>query len=68
MTLLRQLGPASLVLPLLNGMRHLDVLDARFGRAERVLGGLARISGTLDPQGRIVHMGRFQSFRFRRPR
>jgi 2-dehydropantoate 2-reductase len=55
------MGPTSLVLPLLNGMRHLDVLDARFGPG-RVLGGLARISGTLDAQGRIVHMGRFQSF------
>jgi len=57
------MGATSLVLPLLNGMRHLDVLDARFGR-ERVLGGLARISGTLDAQGRIMHMGRFQSFAF----
>jgi 2-dehydropantoate 2-reductase len=57
------MGPDSKVLPLLNGMGHLDVLDNRFGR-ERVLGGLARISGTLDSQGRIVHMGRFQSFAF----
>jgi 2-dehydropantoate 2-reductase len=57
------MGPTSLVLPLLNGMRHLEILDARFGR-DRVLGGLARISGTLDADGRIVHMGRFQSFPF----
>jgi 2-dehydropantoate 2-reductase len=57
------MGPDSKVLPLLNGMSHLDALDQRFGR-ERVLGGLARISGTLDAQGRIVHMGRFQSFAF----
>ena len=63
------MGPDSKVLPLLNGMRHLDLLDASFG-PERVLGGLARISGTLDAQGRIVHMGRFQSFAFgaREPR
>jgi len=57
------MGPQSRVLPLLNGMRHLEILDARFGRG-RVLGGVARISGTLDAQGRIVHMGRFQSFPF----
>jgi 2-dehydropantoate 2-reductase len=57
------MGPDSKVLPLLNGMSHLDALDSRFGR-ERVLGGLARISGTLDSEGRIVHMGRFQSFAF----
>ena len=57
------MGATSKVLPLLNGMRHLEVLDARFGR-DRVLGGLARISGTLDSDGRIIHMGRFQSFPF----
>jgi 2-dehydropantoate 2-reductase len=57
------MGPHSKVLPMLNGMRHLDVLDARFGR-DRVLGGLARISGTLDAEGRILHMGRFQSLSF----
>src|ERR1043165_1753871 len=32
-------GPDTAILPLLNGMRHLDLLDQRFGR-ERVLGGL----------------------------
>jgi 2-dehydropantoate 2-reductase len=56
-------GPDSRVLPLLNGMRHLDVLDARFG-ARRVLGGLARISSTLDAQGRIHQMGTFNSLAF----
>jgi 2-dehydropantoate 2-reductase len=62
------MGPNSLVLPLLNGLRHLDVLDARFG-AERVLGGLARISSTLDEEGRIHQLGTFNSLVFgvRRP-
>src|ERR1039458_4411942 len=31
-------GPGPVLLPLLNGMRHLETLDERFGR-ERVLGG-----------------------------
>ena len=57
------LGPNSCVLPLLNGMRHLDVLDARFG-ARRVLGGLARISSTLDAQGRIHQLGTFNALAF----
>ncbi len=57
------LGPNSRVLPLLNGMRHLDVLDARFG-ARRVLGGLARISSTLDAQGRILQLGTFNTLAF----
>ena len=57
------MGPNSRVLPLLNGMRHLDVLDARFG-ASRVLGGLARISSTLDADGRIHQLGPFNALVF----
>jgi 2-dehydropantoate 2-reductase len=57
------MGPNSYVLPLLNGMRHLDVLDARFG-AQRVLGGLARISSTLDADGRILQLGTFNALAF----
>jgi 2-dehydropantoate 2-reductase len=53
-------GANSWVLPLLNGMRHLDVLDAQFGR-QRVLGGLARISSTLDAEGRIHQLGTFNA-------
>ncbi|MDR0786278.1 MAG: 2-dehydropantoate 2-reductase [Gemmatimonadota bacterium] len=47
-------GPDTLILPLLNGLRHLDTLDARFG-AQKVLGGLCLITSTLDPEGRILH-------------
>jgi len=47
-------GPNTIVLPLLNGMRHLDVLDARFG-AQRVLGGSCLISANLEDTGRINH-------------
>ena len=39
-------GPQTVILPLLNGMSHLDTLDARFGR-ERVLGGWCLIAATL---------------------
>jgi 2-dehydropantoate 2-reductase len=56
-------GPDSYVLPLLNGLSHLDVLDARFG-AQRVLGGLARISSTLDAEGRIHQLGTFNALAF----
>lgn len=48
-------GPDTAILPLLNGMNHLDALDARFG-VERVLGGQCVIGATLDPQGTIVHL------------
>ena len=46
-------GPATVVLPILNGLRHIDQLVARFG-AERVLGGLATVSAGLDADGRVV--------------
>jgi 2-dehydropantoate 2-reductase len=57
------IGPDTAILPLLNGMRHLDVLKARFGEAH-VLGGQCLISTTLDPDGRIVHLGDAQNLTF----
>ncbi|HSE12707.1 MAG TPA: 2-dehydropantoate 2-reductase, partial [Rudaea sp.] len=56
-------GRQTAILPLLNGMRHLDVLDARFGR-ERVLGGQCIIAATLDGQGAIVHLNDAHSLTF----
>ena len=47
-------GPDTCILPLLNGMRHLDQLSARFG-ANRVLGGLCMISAALDDDGAVRH-------------
>jgi 2-dehydropantoate 2-reductase len=49
------IGPQTLILPVLNGMRHLDVLDARFGRT-RVLGGKCVIAATLNDRHEIVHL------------
>jgi 2-dehydropantoate 2-reductase len=48
-------GPDTTVVPLLNGMRHLDALDARFG-ADRVLGGACFISSKLGDDGTIAHV------------
>lgn len=48
------IGPCTLILPLLNGMRHLDELDRLLGK-ERILGGTCFISTKLEPQGRVVH-------------
>lgn len=52
-----------MVLPLLNGMSHLGVLDKRFG-AERVLGGVAYIASTLGADGTILHLGEFHKIAF----
>jgi len=51
----RGVGPNTAILPLLNGMKHMDSLGVRFG-AGAVLGGQCFISATLDPEGRILHL------------
>ena len=57
-------GPQTVILPLLNGMRHLDVLDDRFGR-ERVIGGQCGIAATLDENRHVVQLTPvFQSLTF----
>jgi 2-dehydropantoate 2-reductase len=48
-------GPNTAILPLLNGMAHMDALAARFG-AGAVLGGQCVISSTLDGDGRVLHL------------
>ena len=57
------MGPETVVVPLLNGMQHLDRLDARFG-AERVMGGRCMISSTLDDDGNILHLSAFHILSF----
>jgi 2-dehydropantoate 2-reductase len=56
-------GPQTSIIPLLNGMRHLDVLDKRFGR-ERVLGGLCAIAATLNEAREVVQLAPMQSLNF----
>ena len=53
----KAVGPETMILPVLNGMRHIDELVEQFGR-QAVLGGLCRINTTLDGQGRIVQMSK----------
>ncbi len=53
-------GPETRILPLLNGMAHIDTLAARFGEAA-VLGGVAQISATVEPGGAIRQFGDMQA-------
>lgn len=46
-------GEGGMILPLLNGISHVDDLVAAFGE-ERVLGGLCFIETTLDENGTII--------------
>jgi 2-dehydropantoate 2-reductase len=48
-------GPQTAILPMLNGIAHMDMLAARFGGGA-VLGGQCVISTTLDAEGRILHL------------
>jgi 2-dehydropantoate 2-reductase len=56
-------GPQTSIIPLLNGMLHLDVLDRKFGR-ERVLGGLCAIAVTLNEKREVVQLQPMQSLSF----
>ena len=56
-------GPQTAIIPLLNGMLHLDVLDKKFGR-ERVLGGLCAIAATLNEKREVVQLSPMQSLNF----
>ena len=48
-------GARTAIIPMLNGMRHLDVLEGRFGAA-RVLGGLCAIAATLNEKREVVQL------------
>jgi 2-dehydropantoate 2-reductase len=48
-------GPETVIVPLLNGMRHIDALVGTFGAA-RVYGGVCMIAGTLTDEGDIVQL------------
>jgi 2-dehydropantoate 2-reductase len=59
----RGVGPTTAILPLLNGMKHFDALDASFG-SDRVLGGQCVIAATLDAQRRVVQLAPMNAITF----
>jgi len=56
-------GQGTAIVPLLNGLIHLDRLDAAFG-ADRVLGGVAYIGAILRPDGGIRHHNQLSGITF----
>jgi 2-dehydropantoate 2-reductase len=56
-------GANTTVVPLLNGMRHLDVLEAKFGK-DKVVGGLARVGVAMSAEGTILHTSPFAAISF----
>ncbi|HTZ98696.1 MAG TPA: 2-dehydropantoate 2-reductase [Candidatus Aquilonibacter sp.] len=53
-------GPETMILPVLNGMRHMDLLADRFGK-RAVLGGVCMVATEVDAEGRIRQLTNFQS-------
>jgi 2-dehydropantoate 2-reductase len=51
-----------MVMPLLNGMRHVDAIRDRFGAA--LIGGVCKVATTIDPQGRIKQLAPFQELAY----
>ncbi len=56
-------GPSTAIVPVLNGMSHIDRLNEAFGR-ERVLGGIAQIAITLQPDGLVKHLNDWNTITF----
>ena len=56
-------GPGTMIIPMLNGMRHVDILEERFG-SEAVAGGVCKVAATIDPEGRIVQLAQFQELAY----
>ncbi len=57
------IGASTMIMPLLNGMRHVDLLIERFGETP-VLGGVCIVATTLDEQGRIVQLAEMQELAY----
>jgi len=56
-------GPETMILPVLNGMRHIDLLVERFGK-RAVLGGVCVVATEVDEEGRIKQLADFQSLTY----
>ncbi|NDL63900.1 2-dehydropantoate 2-reductase [Acerihabitans arboris] len=59
-------GPDTIIMPILNGMKHLEILTTRFGK-QAVIGGLCKIAATLDEQGRVVQLSHLHELTYGEP-
>ncbi|MBY0382378.1 MAG: ketopantoate reductase family protein [Xanthobacteraceae bacterium] len=56
-------GPRTMILPVLNGMSHVDIIKSRFGERSLV-GCVCKIAATLDEQGRIHQLSRMHDLAY----
>ena len=55
-------GAGTMVMPLLNGMRHVDRIRALYGAA--LIGGVCKVATTIDQEGRIKQLAPFQELAY----
>jgi 2-dehydropantoate 2-reductase len=56
-------GPETVIIPVLNGMHHMDVLTQKFGE-HAVLGGVCYVATEVDAQSRIIQLADFQTLTY----
>jgi 2-dehydropantoate 2-reductase len=56
-------GPETMILPVLNGMRHLNTLAARFGK-NSVVGCVCKVATVVDDRGRVVQLTKLQELTY----
>jgi 2-dehydropantoate 2-reductase len=56
-------GPETMILPVLNGMQHVEVLSARFGQ-KTVVGCACKVAAIVDDQGRVVQLSALQDIAY----
>lgn len=56
-------GTDTVIVPVLNGMKHVDALQARFGE-KAVAGGVCKIAATIDEQDRVVQLAPFHELTY----
>jgi len=56
-------GPETMILPVLNGMRHVDLITARFG-ARVLVGCVCKVAAMIDDAGRIMQLAKFQELAY----
>jgi 2-dehydropantoate 2-reductase len=59
-------GPRTVIIPVLNGMHHMDVLTERFGK-NAVLGGVCYVATEIDSQGQVIQLADFQRLTYGEP-
>ena len=56
------IGPDTMIMPLLNGMRHVEVIRERHEAA--LIGGVCKVATTVDAEGRIRQLAPFQELAY----